>query len=54
MSKWISVKDRLPEYGQFIDGKNINGDTWAEAWGEEPLGNMTHWKPSPPKEQDNG
>ncbi len=41
---WISVDDRLPSDGDFIEGKSKDG-TWTETWdSDEPLGLMTHWR----------
>ena len=43
---WISVKDRLPQYGQPIEGRNARGQTWGEEFDPgEPLGNMIEWRP---------
>jgi hypothetical protein len=52
--EWISVKDRLPEHEENIIGLNsMTGGTWSEVFDElEPLGFMTHWKPSPIELED--
>jgi hypothetical protein len=49
-NEWISVKDRLPEHEQNIEGLNsLTGGTWSEVFDKlEPLGFMTHWKPAAP------
>lgn len=66
MSKWISVKDRLPKRGQWVlcsdlqgvykkiyeDGIFYDGDTYCYcAVGK--IDNITHWMalPKPPKEE---
>ena len=60
-AKWISVKDRLPEYTPMVlamctDGYELAyygmyGQGWTNTLGTEHL-NVTHWQalPAPPKE----
>lgn len=60
--EWISVEDKLPEYGNavlvytssgiciaHICGKTITGDkpTWIETNGDYDFWNVTHWMPLP-------
>jgi hypothetical protein len=48
-SNWISVKDRLPNDGDFIYGANAGGGVWRECFDSaEPLGSMAYWMVSPP------
>jgi len=61
MSEWISVKDRLPDYGDdevliiykqggiFMDSWNEDEEEWKYAGCDEDI---THWMPlpEPPKE----
>lgn len=61
-AKWISVKDRLPEYTPMVlamctDGYELAyygmyGQGWTNTLGTEHL-NVTHWHPlpAPPKEE---
>jgi hypothetical protein len=45
---WTSVKDAMPEDGQYIRGCNEKGGTWEEYFDkDEPLGRMVGWKPWP-------
>jgi hypothetical protein len=61
-TKWISVKERLPEYtpmvlANCVDGYELAyygnyGNKWTNTLGTETL-NVTHWMPlpKPPKEE---
>lgn len=69
MSKWISVKDRLPEPGRYvacIAKRNpfsrfmpmvarIEKNGWANPITEQYISEVTHWLPlpEPPKEGKN-
>lgn len=69
MSEWISVEERLPEYGIFVIvpggiGKCYKAGTgsiwhccWEEDWGEshDCIRDVTYWMPipDPPKEGKN-
>lgn len=43
--KWISIHKALPRDGDYIQGKSATGK-WVEVWdSDEPLGQMTEWRP---------
>lgn len=61
--KWISVKDRLPEYGRYlVTVAKDDGDVIAHTaayndlgwWMHSNVGKITHWMPlpEPPKEEE--
>ena len=68
MSEWISVKDRLPEVGQYVQlgnenhyfvdrGKLSSAGNWLifRSATNAPLDRFTHWMPLPePPEKDVG
>jgi len=44
--EWISCEEKMPDHGQSITGKNEFMSMWEEEFdSDEPLGQMTHWKP---------
>ena len=62
MSEWISVKDRLPEFGEnvltYSPEEKVspkycnayigeNGEWIERSFFERPLGKVTHWMPLP-------
>ena len=64
MSKWISVKDRLPDFGQFVlTYSQMEAGHWVWLYGAVQYNgyfvhtnpdSITHWMPlpEPPQEQD--
>ena len=57
---WISVEDRLPEYGARIltimDNGYRQAATWKSLWiTDATSGRVTHWMPlpKPPEDKDN-
>lgn len=55
MSKWISVKDELPEFDDnyLVTGKDVELEVshFDPDWGWQPDFDITHWMllPEPPK-----
>ena len=44
---WIPVTAALPGFGQWINGKNDEGQSWREQYDpNEPLGRMVAWRPA--------
>lgn len=55
--KWISVKERLPEYGQYVLAYSADDDYMTvEARRKFDAFQITHWMPlpQPPKEVQDG
>ena len=65
MSEWISVKDRLPEFGEKVLITDVSGDVLVysleqtcsgECWWEDEYWNwyndVTHWMPLPEPPKD--
>jgi hypothetical protein len=61
---WISVEDRLPEYGYdvlvytfgdvyaaYLNRSYDDGDIWT-GYGAEPVAGVTHWQPQPDKPKE--
>lgn len=57
MDNWISVKDRLPEYGRYVLVYSADDDFMTvEARHHFGLFQITHWMPlpEPPREVNDG